>query len=141
MPFDKDSAACSACAPSERRIAARELETAVLNVEVDPRLKDADLTRVGKGLKAATAILEERLKPPGAGDMRAGQFLVPLGIEGAFSRLAVVLVLVLCGVVSVVAVLDPLEGLLLLGDARNNYNDPQAWALRLIRERVPRGSP
>ena len=23
-----------------------------------------------------------------------------------------------------------------LGDARNNYNDPQAWALRLIRERV-----
>jgi 3-hydroxyacyl-CoA dehydrogenase/enoyl-CoA hydratase/3-hydroxybutyryl-CoA epimerase len=36
--------------------------TAVLNVEVDTRLKDADLTRVGKGLKAATAILEERLQ-------------------------------------------------------------------------------
>ncbi len=26
--------------------------------------------------------------------------------------------------------------LLILGDARNNYNDPQAWALRLMRERV-----
>jgi 3-hydroxyacyl-CoA dehydrogenase / enoyl-CoA hydratase / 3-hydroxybutyryl-CoA epimerase len=36
--------------------------TAVLNVEVDTRLKDADLTRVGKGLKAAMAILKERLK-------------------------------------------------------------------------------
>ena len=36
--------------------------TAVLNTEVDTRLKDADLTRVGKGLKAATAILKERLK-------------------------------------------------------------------------------
>ena len=24
----------------------------------------------------------------------------------------------------------------MLGDARNNYNDPQAWALRLMRERV-----
>ena len=35
--------------------------TAVLNVEVDTRLKDADLTRVGKGLKAATTILKERL--------------------------------------------------------------------------------
>ena len=37
---------------------------------------------------------------------------------------------------------DELDGLdrrttiLLLGDARNNYNDPQAWALRQIRERV-----
>ena len=36
--------------------------TAVLNVEVDTRLKDADLARVGKGLKAATALLAERLE-------------------------------------------------------------------------------
>jgi 3-hydroxyacyl-CoA dehydrogenase/enoyl-CoA hydratase/3-hydroxybutyryl-CoA epimerase len=36
--------------------------TAVLNVEVDTRLKDAELTRVGKGLRAATAILAERLE-------------------------------------------------------------------------------
>ena len=36
--------------------------TAVLNVEVDTRLKDADLFRVGKGVKAATEILNERLK-------------------------------------------------------------------------------
>jgi 3-hydroxyacyl-CoA dehydrogenase/enoyl-CoA hydratase/3-hydroxybutyryl-CoA epimerase len=34
---------------------------AVLNVEVDTRLKDSDLTRVGKGLKAATGLLKERL--------------------------------------------------------------------------------
>ncbi len=36
--------------------------TAVLNVEVDTRLKDSDLTRVGKGLKAATSLLQERLQ-------------------------------------------------------------------------------
>ncbi len=36
--------------------------TAVLNVEVDTRLKDSDLTRVGKGLKAATSLLKERLQ-------------------------------------------------------------------------------
>jgi 3-hydroxyacyl-CoA dehydrogenase/enoyl-CoA hydratase/3-hydroxybutyryl-CoA epimerase len=36
--------------------------TAVLNVEVDTRLKDADLFRVGKGVRAATDILDERLK-------------------------------------------------------------------------------
>jgi 3-hydroxyacyl-CoA dehydrogenase / enoyl-CoA hydratase / 3-hydroxybutyryl-CoA epimerase len=36
--------------------------TAVLNVEVDTRLKDADLSRVSKGLGTATAILTERLK-------------------------------------------------------------------------------
>ena len=36
--------------------------TAVLNVEVDTRLKDADLAKVGKGLKAAGGILGERLK-------------------------------------------------------------------------------
>ncbi len=35
--------------------------TAVLNVEVDTRLRDADLPRVGKGLAAATRILKDRL--------------------------------------------------------------------------------
>jgi uncharacterized protein len=32
--------------------------------------------------------------------------------------------------------LDRKTTVLILGDARNNYNDPQAWALRQIRERV-----
>lgn len=32
--------------------------------------------------------------------------------------------------------LDRKTTILVLGDARNNYNDPQAWALRMIRERV-----
>jgi uncharacterized protein with von Willebrand factor type A (vWA) domain len=32
--------------------------------------------------------------------------------------------------------LDRKTTVLVLGDARNNYNDPQAWALRTIRERV-----
>jgi len=32
--------------------------------------------------------------------------------------------------------LDRKTTVLVLGDARNNYNDPQAWALRFIRERV-----
>ena len=32
--------------------------------------------------------------------------------------------------------LDRKTTVIVLGDARNNYNDPQAWALRLIRERV-----
>ena len=32
--------------------------------------------------------------------------------------------------------LDRKTTVLVLGDARNNYNDPQAWAQRLIRERV-----
>ena len=36
--------------------------TAVLNVEVDTRLKDAELTRVAKGLRAATGILAERMQ-------------------------------------------------------------------------------
>ena len=36
--------------------------TAVLNVEVDTRLKDADLTRVGKGLGVANSILAGRLE-------------------------------------------------------------------------------
>jgi 3-hydroxyacyl-CoA dehydrogenase/enoyl-CoA hydratase/3-hydroxybutyryl-CoA epimerase len=36
--------------------------TAVLNVEVDTRLKDADLARVGKGLRVATGLLAERLE-------------------------------------------------------------------------------
>jgi 3-hydroxyacyl-CoA dehydrogenase/enoyl-CoA hydratase/3-hydroxybutyryl-CoA epimerase len=36
--------------------------TAVLNAEVEARLKDAELPRIGKGLKAALGILDERLK-------------------------------------------------------------------------------
>src|SRR5919109_2500160 len=32
--------------------------------------------------------------------------------------------------------LDRKTTILMLGDARNNYNDPQAWALRLMRERA-----
>jgi hypothetical protein len=32
--------------------------------------------------------------------------------------------------------LDRRTTVLVLGDARNNYNDPQTWALRLLRERV-----
>jgi uncharacterized protein with von Willebrand factor type A (vWA) domain len=32
--------------------------------------------------------------------------------------------------------LDRRTTVLILGDARNNYNDPQAWAMRQIRERV-----
>lgn len=32
--------------------------------------------------------------------------------------------------------LDRRTTILVLGDARNNYNDPQAWALRMIRDRV-----
>ena len=32
--------------------------------------------------------------------------------------------------------LDRKTTVMILGDARNNYNDPQGWALRLIRERV-----
>jgi 3-hydroxyacyl-CoA dehydrogenase/enoyl-CoA hydratase/3-hydroxybutyryl-CoA epimerase len=36
--------------------------TAVLNVEIDTRLKDAELERVGKGLKAANALLMQRLE-------------------------------------------------------------------------------
>jgi uncharacterized protein with von Willebrand factor type A (vWA) domain len=32
--------------------------------------------------------------------------------------------------------LDRKTTVLVLGDARNNYNDPQAWAIRLLRERV-----
>ncbi len=36
--------------------------TAVLNAELEARLKDAELPRVGKGLKAAIGILDERLK-------------------------------------------------------------------------------
>jgi 3-hydroxyacyl-CoA dehydrogenase / enoyl-CoA hydratase / 3-hydroxybutyryl-CoA epimerase len=34
----------------------------VLNVEVDTRLKDSDLVRVGKGLKTATRLLSDRLE-------------------------------------------------------------------------------
>ncbi len=36
--------------------------TAVLNAEVEVRLKDAELSRVGKGIRAAASILDERLK-------------------------------------------------------------------------------
>jgi 3-hydroxyacyl-CoA dehydrogenase/enoyl-CoA hydratase/3-hydroxybutyryl-CoA epimerase len=36
--------------------------TAVLNAEIEARLKDAELPRVGMGLKAAVGILDERLK-------------------------------------------------------------------------------
>lgn len=36
--------------------------TAALNAEVEVRLRDAELPRVGKGIRAATAILDERLK-------------------------------------------------------------------------------
>jgi 3-hydroxyacyl-CoA dehydrogenase/enoyl-CoA hydratase/3-hydroxybutyryl-CoA epimerase len=36
--------------------------TALLKAEVEVRLRDAELSRVGKGLKAATALLDERLK-------------------------------------------------------------------------------
>ena len=36
--------------------------TAVLNAEAEVRLKDAELPRVGKGMKAALAILDERLQ-------------------------------------------------------------------------------
>jgi 3-hydroxyacyl-CoA dehydrogenase / enoyl-CoA hydratase / 3-hydroxybutyryl-CoA epimerase len=36
--------------------------TAALNVEVDTRLKDADLARVGQGLRAAGGVLAERLR-------------------------------------------------------------------------------
>jgi 3-hydroxyacyl-CoA dehydrogenase/enoyl-CoA hydratase/3-hydroxybutyryl-CoA epimerase len=36
--------------------------TAVLKAEVEVRLRDAELSRVGKGLKAATGLLDERLK-------------------------------------------------------------------------------
>lgn len=32
--------------------------------------------------------------------------------------------------------MDRKTTILILGDARNNYNDPQGWALRLMRERV-----
>ncbi|MFQ5830986.1 MAG: VWA domain-containing protein [Candidatus Methylomirabilia bacterium] len=32
--------------------------------------------------------------------------------------------------------LDRKTTILILGDARNNYNDPQAWTMRLMRERV-----
>ncbi|HEX5385630.1 MAG TPA: fatty acid oxidation complex subunit alpha FadJ [Gemmatimonadales bacterium] len=36
--------------------------TAVLNAEVEVRLKDAELERVGRGIRAATNILDERLR-------------------------------------------------------------------------------
>jgi 3-hydroxyacyl-CoA dehydrogenase/enoyl-CoA hydratase/3-hydroxybutyryl-CoA epimerase len=76
--------------------------TAVLNVEVDTRLKDADLGRVGKGLGAATAILAERLKRRritraqferlsallSGGDAYTGFSRADLVIEAVFEELA-----------------------------------------------------
>ncbi len=77
--------------------------TAALNVEVDTRLKDADLARVGKGLSAATAILKDRLqrrritRPQferlsaliSGGDTYAGFSRADLVIEAVFEELAV----------------------------------------------------
>jgi 3-hydroxyacyl-CoA dehydrogenase/enoyl-CoA hydratase/3-hydroxybutyryl-CoA epimerase len=77
--------------------------TAALNVEVDTRLKDADLARVGKGLGAATAILQDRLqrrritRPQferlsaliSGGDTYAGFGRADLVIEAVFEELAV----------------------------------------------------
>jgi len=77
--------------------------TAVLNAEVEARLKDAELPRVGKGLKAALRILDERLKRrrltrpqhqrlagllSGTGDY-SGFTRVDLVIEAVFEDLAI----------------------------------------------------
>ena len=76
--------------------------TAVINVEVDTRLKDADLARVGKGLGAASAILAGRLerrritRPQyerlsallSGGDTYAGFGRADLVIEAVFEELA-----------------------------------------------------
>jgi 3-hydroxyacyl-CoA dehydrogenase/enoyl-CoA hydratase/3-hydroxybutyryl-CoA epimerase len=76
--------------------------TAVVNVEVDTRLKDADLSRVGKGLGAASAILAARLerrritRPQhdrlsallSGGDTYAGFGRADLVIEAVFEELA-----------------------------------------------------
>ena len=77
--------------------------TAVVNVEVDTRLKDADLARVGKGLGAAMVILRDRLqrrritRPQferlsallSGGDTYAGFARADLVIEAVFEELAV----------------------------------------------------
>ena len=77
--------------------------TAVVNVEVDTRLKDADLARVGKGLGAANAILASRLerrritRPQherlsallSGGDTYAGFGRADLVIEAVFEDLAI----------------------------------------------------
>ena len=77
--------------------------TAALNVEVDTRLKDADLGKVGKGLAAATRILKDRLerrrltRPQfdrlgallSGGDTHAGFGRADLVIEAVFEELAV----------------------------------------------------
>jgi 3-hydroxyacyl-CoA dehydrogenase/enoyl-CoA hydratase/3-hydroxybutyryl-CoA epimerase len=76
--------------------------TAVVNVEVDTRLKDADLSRVGKGLGAASAVLAARLerrritRPQydrlsallSGGDTYAGFSRADLVIEAVFEELA-----------------------------------------------------
>jgi 3-hydroxyacyl-CoA dehydrogenase/enoyl-CoA hydratase/3-hydroxybutyryl-CoA epimerase len=75
----------------------------VLNVEVDTRVKDADLGKVGKGLVAATKLLRERLerrritRPQferlsallSGGDTYAGFSRADLVIEAVFEELAV----------------------------------------------------
>jgi 3-hydroxyacyl-CoA dehydrogenase / enoyl-CoA hydratase / 3-hydroxybutyryl-CoA epimerase len=77
--------------------------TAALNVEVDTRLKDADLSKVGKGLAAATRILRDRLdrrritRPQferlsallSGSDTYAGFGRADLVIEAVFEELAV----------------------------------------------------
>jgi 3-hydroxyacyl-CoA dehydrogenase/enoyl-CoA hydratase/3-hydroxybutyryl-CoA epimerase len=77
--------------------------TAALNVEVDTRLKDADLAKVGKGLGAATRILRDRLdrrrltRPQferlsallSGSDSYAGFGRADLVIEAVFEELAV----------------------------------------------------
>ncbi len=77
--------------------------TAALNVEVDTRLKDADLGRVGKGLGAASRILKDRLdrrrltRPQferlsallSGGDTFAGFGRADLVIEAVFEELPV----------------------------------------------------
>jgi 3-hydroxyacyl-CoA dehydrogenase / enoyl-CoA hydratase / 3-hydroxybutyryl-CoA epimerase len=77
--------------------------TAALNVEVDTRLKDADLVKVGKGLGVATRILRDRLDRRrltraqferlsallSGGDSYAGFGRADLVIEAVFEELAV----------------------------------------------------
>jgi 3-hydroxyacyl-CoA dehydrogenase / enoyl-CoA hydratase / 3-hydroxybutyryl-CoA epimerase len=77
--------------------------TAVAQAEVDVRMKDADLTRVGQGILAARAILDDRLKRRritkfeyarliallSGGDTYAGFGRAELTIEAVFEELSV----------------------------------------------------
>src|SRR5204862_3092147 len=77
--------------------------TAVSQAEVDVRMKDADLTRVGQGILAARAILDDRLKRRritkyeharlvallSGGDTYAGFGRAELTIEAVFEELGV----------------------------------------------------